>query len=208
MASPLPMWFIDCVTDRVVGAVAELPDRTSPDDWHDAMLVTADELREIVKAAIGSLLVRAERGEGPPWWCEVCDSWRFTKNCGRDECPAPAPTLTNGHERSCQTQQKGAYPHCTCAPCAQHCAYRDPIVMAADAAKAACIRRLQRAISDIGRRGMLPLNADECVAILERMTWEGEMPIATACPKCGGVGVVAGDDPTCLACLGSGKAEP
>jgi hypothetical protein len=83
------------------------------------MLVTADELREIVKAAIGSLLVRAERGEGPPWWCEVCDSWRFTKNCGRDECPAPAPTLTNGHERSCQTQQKGAYPHCTCAPCAQ-----------------------------------------------------------------------------------------
>jgi hypothetical protein len=133
---------------------------------------------------------------------------RFTKNCGRDECPAPAPTLTNGHERSCQTQQKGAYPHCTCAPCAQHCAYRDPIVMAADAAKAACIRRLQRAISDIGRRGMLPLNADECVAILERMTWEGEMPIATACPKCGGVGVVAGDDPTCLACLGSGKAEP
>ena len=28
--------------------VAELPDRTSPHDWPDAMLVTADELTEIV----------------------------------------------------------------------------------------------------------------------------------------------------------------
>jgi hypothetical protein len=87
---------------------------------------------------------------------------------------------------------------------AQYCADGDPVVMAADAAKAACIRRLQRAISDTERLNMLPLTADECVGILERMTWQDEIP--TACPQCHGVGVVAGDDPTCLACLGSGKA--
>jgi hypothetical protein len=36
------------IIDRIVQAVAELPDRTSPDDWPEAMLVTADELRSIV----------------------------------------------------------------------------------------------------------------------------------------------------------------
>lgn len=41
------------VADAVCLAVAELPDRTSPDDWPDAMLVTADELRQIVRAALG-----------------------------------------------------------------------------------------------------------------------------------------------------------
>lgn len=25
-----------------------------------------------------------------PWWCETCDSWRFTAPCGRDECPRPS----------------------------------------------------------------------------------------------------------------------
>lgn len=29
--------------------VAELPDRTSPDDWPEALLVTAEELREILE---------------------------------------------------------------------------------------------------------------------------------------------------------------
>lgn len=33
---------------RIVQRVAELPDRTSPDDWPDAMLVTADELSQII----------------------------------------------------------------------------------------------------------------------------------------------------------------
>lgn len=36
------------LADRIVLRVAELPDRTSPDDWPEAMLVTADELRAIV----------------------------------------------------------------------------------------------------------------------------------------------------------------
>lgn len=42
--------------DEVIQAVAELPDRTSPDDWPDAMLVTGDELRDIL----------ADRGVRPP----------------------------------------------------------------------------------------------------------------------------------------------
>lgn len=37
--------------EDVIRQVAELPDRTSPDDWPEAMLVTADELRIILGAA-------------------------------------------------------------------------------------------------------------------------------------------------------------
>ena len=33
---------------QIVRAVAELPDRTSPDDWPEAMLVTDEELRNIL----------------------------------------------------------------------------------------------------------------------------------------------------------------
>lgn len=49
-----PAWAAD-VTDRVVRRVAELPDRTSPQDCPEAMLVTADELRKIVGQESGRL---------------------------------------------------------------------------------------------------------------------------------------------------------
>lgn len=38
----------ETIISGVIRDVAELPDRTSPDDWPDAMLVTADELRAIL----------------------------------------------------------------------------------------------------------------------------------------------------------------
>ncbi len=38
------------IADRVAREVAELPDRTSPEDYPDAMLVTGDELRGIILA--------------------------------------------------------------------------------------------------------------------------------------------------------------
>jgi len=41
--------------ERVIQRVAELPDRASPDDWPEAMLVTADELREILEGEEGEL---------------------------------------------------------------------------------------------------------------------------------------------------------
>lgn len=40
------------VADKVVQSVVELPDRTSPDDWPEAMLVTSDELETIVLDAL------------------------------------------------------------------------------------------------------------------------------------------------------------
>src|SRR3954465_10621146 len=51
-AAGSPQWAHD-VTDRVVRRVAELPDRTSPDDWPEAMLVTADELRASIAEEAG-----------------------------------------------------------------------------------------------------------------------------------------------------------
>lgn len=40
------------IATAICVAVAELPDRTSPDDWPDAMIVTTDELAAIVEAEI------------------------------------------------------------------------------------------------------------------------------------------------------------
>jgi hypothetical protein len=48
------------VADRICRDVAELPDRNSPEDWPEAMLVTHDELQAIVRAAMASLLRGAE----------------------------------------------------------------------------------------------------------------------------------------------------
>lgn len=40
--------------DKIIQDVAELPDRTSPDNWPDAMIVTADELRSILQKHLGA----------------------------------------------------------------------------------------------------------------------------------------------------------
>lgn len=40
------------VADNITRTVAELPDRSSPEEWPEAMLVTADELRQIVRDAV------------------------------------------------------------------------------------------------------------------------------------------------------------
>jgi hypothetical protein len=61
-----PRWAVRHAIDRIVAAVAELPDRTSPDEWPDAMLVTADELRAIVSAEIEAMLVPASRPQEQP----------------------------------------------------------------------------------------------------------------------------------------------
>lgn len=59
------------IVARIVTDVAELPDRTSPDGWPEAMLVTADELRGIVEQHITDLsgrLAEARRFEN-----RICD---------------------------------------------------------------------------------------------------------------------------------------
>lgn len=44
----------DAIATAVCQSVAELPDRNSPEDWPEAMLVTADELHMIVREAIAA----------------------------------------------------------------------------------------------------------------------------------------------------------
>lgn len=43
---------LDRLAERIVLEVAEIPDRNSPEDWPEAMLVTCDELRGIVLSAL------------------------------------------------------------------------------------------------------------------------------------------------------------
>ena len=68
-AAPMP----DDYIDRIIRAVAELPDRTSPDNWPEAMLVTADELRGII----------AEENRRP----STAKYTAFRPECSRCKCP-------------------------------------------------------------------------------------------------------------------------
>ncbi len=52
------------VPAAIAQAVAELPDRSSPGDAPDMMLVTADELASIVRAAIDAAMGREGRDDG------------------------------------------------------------------------------------------------------------------------------------------------
>lgn len=53
--------------ERIVKRIAELPDRSSPDDWPEAMLVTAEELDFILRDELA--------GEfASPFMCEALNS--------------------------------------------------------------------------------------------------------------------------------------
>lgn len=82
----------DCVVQRV----AELPDRTSPDDWPEAMLVTGDELRNIIDEesqmrASPVPLPPTEPSPEPPWVCDGCGYAAV----GRSECEGWALVTTS-----------------------------------------------------------------------------------------------------------------
>lgn len=45
----------DAIATRILNWVMELSDRTSPEDWPEAMLVTGEELVAIVKGVLGEV---------------------------------------------------------------------------------------------------------------------------------------------------------
>lgn len=53
--------------DRVVQDVAELSDRNSPEDWPEAMLVTGDELRQIIERRAKEA-IKQHDAEPVAWW--------------------------------------------------------------------------------------------------------------------------------------------
>lgn len=55
---------IEQVIERVVREVAELPDRTSPEDWPAAMLVTSEELAAVIATHLRTLLAERDRLQG------------------------------------------------------------------------------------------------------------------------------------------------
>jgi hypothetical protein len=95
---------IRALVDAVVIRVAELPDRTSPDDWPDAMLVTADELRGIVSDELDAALQAASPSEALMSYVEhrpTCKAYRYpgigTCGCGlaeaRKQAASPVPRV-------------------------------------------------------------------------------------------------------------------
>lgn len=55
------MNLLDRALDLIVQDICELPDRSSPDDWPEAMLVTSDELRRIITARFEEVFLSYER---------------------------------------------------------------------------------------------------------------------------------------------------
>ena len=49
--------------ELIIRDVAELPDRTSPEDWPEALIVTSDELEEILTQHLGEKCGNQEQSE-------------------------------------------------------------------------------------------------------------------------------------------------
>jgi hypothetical protein len=68
---------------NVIGAIAELPDRTSPEDWPEAMLVTADELRDILEDTFVPVAQPAAQTAVPETYEDLLDKWEAVDaECG------------------------------------------------------------------------------------------------------------------------------
>lgn len=59
---------------RIIKRIAELPDRTSPDDWPEAMLVTSGELDLILREELDEPTPTTFRDGSHDWRCCSCRS--------------------------------------------------------------------------------------------------------------------------------------
>lgn len=66
LRSPVSEERIREITNLIVRDIEELPDRTSPDDWPEALIVTNSELREIVSEHIRAALRESAAPQGEP----------------------------------------------------------------------------------------------------------------------------------------------
>lgn len=71
---------VEALLKDIIQRVAELPDRSSPDEWPEAMLVTADELGAIVRDVVGAEVTRLQaENEKLRAWAQhksECDTWK------------------------------------------------------------------------------------------------------------------------------------
>lgn len=93
---------IDQMRARIVRRVAELPDRTSPDDWPDAMLVTADELATILSEELADHLLHAL---AEPQLQEKKGDVTRVEPAGRSERPRTAE-LKSGNAASAERTER------------------------------------------------------------------------------------------------------
>ena len=87
----IPTHRADALATRVCRMVAELPDRNSPAEWPEAMLVTHEELRSIVLGALNddqpTPQPAAQQGEQLVRYCPGCGSIGAVESKYRDCCP-------------------------------------------------------------------------------------------------------------------------
>lgn len=100
----------DHFIQRVLQAVMELPDRTSPDDWPEACLVTGDELDGILRNELELLLQEESSGLLP-----AERTWRPISEAPRDGTSVlillrqEAPHANRRVREGSFSKRKGAY---------------------------------------------------------------------------------------------------
>ncbi len=77
-----PAITVEYIVEHIIRDVAELPDRTSPEEWPEAMIVTGDELERIVTDHVAPAL--AQR-----------DQWLANTNSAADREASIAAALLN-----------------------------------------------------------------------------------------------------------------
>lgn len=95
--------------EKIIQEVAELPDRTSPDDWPEAMLVTADELRAILLTPLAASQARhVELKALPPEWADAANSARGLCESEANRWETASPS-TAAHWRSVSVRLGALY---------------------------------------------------------------------------------------------------
>ncbi|MFE1574185.1 hypothetical protein ACFIQG_20600 [Comamonas odontotermitis] len=169
----------ECMADQICQRVAELPDRDSPADWPEAMLVTSDELRNIVLDAINDA---SQAVAVPDDVASALDRMDSLLKPGLGLLAVGDDSATAAASRRDMATIRAA-----------HAA--TPALPATKAAPAAVVYAEARECSHCNHVGIN--DSADGVAACTRCGWHGDSPKEDKCPECEAEGSMTASCPKC-----------